>query len=146
MYERLLDKNHEPSIVEIEEYLGRESSKRLISFEKHLQTQYHLTKELRFPFGNNYGWGYKYAHKASHLCYVFFEKGAITVTIQIGDKQVAALESILSELSKKAQELWTTRYPCGDSGGWIHYRILRDDELPDVYGFINAKKKPVSVK
>ncbi|MDR2203028.1 MAG: DUF3788 domain-containing protein [Nitrososphaerota archaeon] len=25
-------------------------------------------------FGSNYGWGYKYSHKANHLCYAFFEK------------------------------------------------------------------------
>ena len=143
MYERLLDKDNEPTMEQVEEYLGSESYKRLLSLEKHLQTQYHLTKEIRFPFGNSYGWGYKYSHKSSHLCYAFFEKGAFTITIQSGDKQVHSIENALSGLSHKAQELWTNRYPCGENGGWIHYRVMSDEELTDIYSFIHAKKKPV---
>jgi hypothetical protein len=141
MYERLLDKNNKPTPEQIKEYLGENSVNRLLELEDYLQTYYHLSKEMRFPFGNSYGWGYKYSHKSSHLCYVFFEKGAFTVTIQIGDKQVESVEKYLSGLSSKAQELWKNRYPCGDNGGWVHYRILNDDELNDAYKFISAKKK-----
>ena len=144
MYERLLDKNNEPTLEQVREYLGEESIKRLLALEDYLQTHYHLSKEMRFPFGNNYGWGYKYSHKSSHLCYIFFEKDAFTVTIQIGDKQVHLVENYLSELSSKAQELWENRYPCGDNGGWVHYRILSDNELNDIYKFISAKKKSIS--
>ena len=143
MYERLLDKHNEPTIEQVEKYLGQESYNRLLSLEEHLQTYYHLTKEMRFPFGNNYGWGYKYSHKSSHLCYVFFEKEAFTVTMQIGDKQVHLVENNLNDLSLKAQELWANRYPCGEHGGWIHYRVMGDEELADVYRFIHAKKKPI---
>lgn len=66
--------------------------------EEYLNTHYQLVKEIRFPFGNSYGWGYKYSHKSSHLCYAFFEKGAFTVTIQIGDKQAQLVEDVLSSL------------------------------------------------
>ncbi len=143
MYERLLDKDNEPSIEQIKEYLGDDSYKRLLRLENYLQEQYHLSKEQRFPFGNSYGWGYKYSHKATHLCYAFFEKGAFTVTLQIGDKQVHLVEDMLTSLSSKAQELWDNRYPCGERGGWVHYRVLDDNELKDIYRLIGAKKKPI---
>lgn len=143
MYERLLDKKNEPAPEQIKEYLGSESYERLLSLEEHLQRHYHLIKEIRFPFGNSYGWGYKYSHRSSHLCYVFFEKGAFTVTVQIGDKQVHLVESNLKDLSLKAQELWENRYPCGENGGWVHYRVMGDEELTDIFAFIHAKKKPV---
>ena len=143
MYERLLDKSNEPTFEQVKEYLGEDSMKRLLSLEGYLQTHYQLSKEMRFPFGNSYGWGYKYSHKSSHLCYAFFEKEAFTVTVQIGDKQVHLVETYLDELSDKAQELWKNRYPCGDNGGWVHYRILNDAELNDIYKFISAKKKPI---
>lgn len=146
MFERLLDKDNEPAIEQVEEYLGSEGYKRLLRLEKLLQTHYHLSKELRFPFGNSYGWGYKYSHKSSHLCYAFFEKGAFTVTIQIGDKQVPLVENNLNELSPKARELWANRYPCGENGGWVHYRVLDDEALADILRFICAKKKPVITK
>ena len=142
MYERLLDKGNEPTAEQIMEYLDNESYARLLSLEEYLRAHYLLSKELRFPFGNNYGWGYKFSHKSTHLCYAFFENGAFTVTLQIGDKQVHLVENVMSDLSPKAQELWANRYPCGERGGWIHYRVLDDTDLIDVYKLIGAKKKP----
>lgn len=145
MYERLLDKSDEPDICRIEEHLGNESYSRLLLMEEQLQAQYHLARELRFPFGGSYGWGYKYSHRSSHLCYAFFEKGAFTVTVQIGDRQLPSIEGALSGLSRKAQDYWENRYPCGERGGWIHYRVTDDGDLADIFAFIHAKKRPVSV-
>ena len=142
MYERLLDKNAMPDEATIQEYLGMHSHERLIIFENRLKASYQLVRELKFPFGNDYGWGYKYSHKSSHLCYTFFEKGAFTVMLQIGDKQVPLLESHLSSLLQKTQDLWNDRYPCGERGGWVHYRVMTDEELSDVLKLLVIKKKP----
>lgn len=144
MYERLLDKNNEPTIEQIKEHLGNESYKRLLSLEEYLQANYHLTKEIRLPFGNSYGWGYKYSHKSTHLCYAFFEKNAFTITLQIGDKSVPIVETMLPSLLPKTRELWKNRYPCGECGGWAHCRVLADEELNDIYSLISAKKKPIN--
>jgi len=101
MYERLLDKNNPPSINFIEEFLGKKNYSILLHLETFLNSNYFLTREMKFPFGNNYGWGYKYSHKSSHLCYVFFESSAFTVTLQIGDNCFTRLEQILPYLSHK---------------------------------------------
>ena len=146
MYERLADKGSEPSPEQVEAYLGDTGFARLMALEDYLWGHYDLSKELRFPFGNSYGWGYKYSHKSAHLCYVFFEQGAFTVTLQIGDKQVPAVEGMLGSLSQKAQELWAGRYPCGKQGGWMHYRVLDDKDLGDVCQLIAARKKPPAAK
>ena len=142
MYERLLDKNVIPDEATIREHLGEESHKRLAAMESRLHEDYQLSRELKFPFGNNYGWGYKYSHKSSHLCYTFFEKSAFTVMLQIGDKQVSPLESQLPSLLQKTQDLWKNRYSCGECGGWIHYRVLSDAELADVITLLAIRKKP----
>ncbi|MCL2153902.1 MAG: DUF3788 domain-containing protein [Oscillospiraceae bacterium] len=142
MYERLLDKNATPDATIIQQHLGQQSYERLAVFESRLKEVYQLVKELKFPFGNNYGWGYKYSHKSSHLCYAFFEKGAFTVMLQIGDKQAPLIESCLSSLMQKTQELWAERYPCGERGGWVHYRVLTDYELSDVMKLLAIRKKP----
>lgn len=143
MYERLLDKSIVPDEIMIQEYLGQQSYERLVHFEKQLEGSYQLSREIRFPFGNNYGWGYKYNHKSSHLCYVFFEKNAFTVMFQIGDKQVPSMESHLPSFLQKTKELWENRYPCGEYGGWLHYRVLSDDELSDVIKLIAIRKRPI---
>ena len=145
MYERLLDKSVMPDEETIQEYLGLQSHERLAQFEKRLKVHYQLVRELKFPFGKDYGWGYKYSHKASHLCYVFFEKDAFTVMLQIGDKKVSLLESHLPSLLQKTRDLWEDRSPCGERGGWVHYRVLNDDELADVIKLLAIRKKP-SVK
>ena len=143
MYERMTDKSRVPETEEIEEFIGRESSGRLRLLEGILQGRYIISRELRFPFGASYGWGYKYSHKTKHLFYLFFEKDAITATIQVGDKEVPALIGQLHMFSPKARALWESRYPCGENGGWVHYRILSDDELDDVIRFIALRKKPI---
>lgn len=141
-YIRLLDKKAIPDEVTTMGHLGEASYARLNQFEAYLAKAYELTRELKFPFGNSYGWGYKYGHKSGHLCYVFFEKGAFNVMFQIGDKQVQALESQLSSYLQKTRDLWQNRYPCGERGGWLHYRVLSDDELGDVIRLLAIKKKP----
>lgn len=143
MYERMLDKNSKPADTQIQEYLGNLSYGRLTAMEEYLNTHYQLVKEIRFPFGNSYGWGYKYSHKSSHLCYAFFEKGAFTVTIQIGDKQARLVEDVLPSLLPKTRELWENRYPCGEHGGWLHYRVLVDEELTDLFKLLNIRKKSI---
>ena len=142
MYERLLDKSVVPDEATIREHLGEKTAKRLTDMESRLHEDYQLSRELRFPFGNSYGWGYKYSHKSNHLCYAFFEKNAFTVMLQIGDKQVPILESKLQSLLSKTQDLWKNRYPCGEYGGWLHYRVLSGDELTDVIKLLAIRKKP----
>jgi hypothetical protein len=143
MYERLLDKNTSPSENFIREYLGNEGYSNLQCFESFLDENYDLKRELKFPFGNKYGWGYKYSHRSNHLCHAFIEAGAFTVTLQLGDSCVSEVEKILPALSKKANGLWKDRYPCGEQGGWLHYRVIKEDELKDLFELIKIKKKPI---
>jgi hypothetical protein len=144
MYDRLLDKGNQPTDEFIESYLGEQSINLLAEFENQLNSDYQITRELRFPFGGSYGWGYKYSHKSSHLCYAFFEAGAFTVTLQLGDSCVTKVQQIIQNLLPKTSDLWRNRYPCGKQGGWIHYRVLDKIEINDVIELIKIKKKPTS--
>jgi hypothetical protein len=139
----MLNKDIIPSDEFIKEYLGKDSYSNLIQLERFLDEHYDLRKELRFPFGKKYGWGYKYSHRSNHLCHAFFESGAFTITIQLGDACVADMQKILPFISEKANELWKKRYPCGEQGGWIHYRIMGTDELKDIFEVVKIKKKPM---
>lgn len=142
MYERMLNKLKEPSITEIHDVIGDNSILLLNTFEEIMKQRYDLKRDLKFPFGNNYGWGYKYSHKTKHLCYVFFEKDAITIMLQIGGDLVHKLEKVLLECLPKTKGYWNNRYPCGE-GGWIHYRVLNGEELNDVIRLLALKQKPL---
>ena len=142
MYERMLDGGHRPSTLEIQNTLGMKACAYLNLLETRLADLYDLRKELRFPFGNDYGWGVKYSHKAVHLVYVFFEQGAFTVMLQIGDARVPLMKESLSSWSEKARTLWENRYPCGEVGGWIRYRILEQEEIEEIIRLIMIKKAP----
>lgn len=85
--------------------MGKEAYERLLMFDDIIHQRYHIVKELKFPFGNEYGWDYKYAHRSKHLCYAFFEKGAFNVMIQIGKNEVSRLLYIYESLSEEAQKL-----------------------------------------
>ena len=142
MYERMLNKKIKPSIDEIINHIGNNGYILLQYLEKELNDKYDIDRELRFPYGNSYGWGFKYSHKAKHLCDIFFENGAITVTIQIGGNKVVKLNEELSDLLPKTKKLWEERYPCGN-GGWIHYRVFENKELLDILRIIAIKQKPI---
>lgn len=141
MFERMLNKDEVPTPEEISDTVSADGMRLLDVLEGFLNNAYRLNRELKFPFGNDYGWGYKYSHLKKHLCYVFFEKGAFTVTVQIGKNELTGLYKIFDALLPKTKELWENRYPCGD-GGWLHYRILNENELSDVIKLIGLKKKP----
>lgn len=105
MYERMTDKTIQPELTTIEHYVGEASWALIQEFENQLNSRYDLNRELRFPFGQSYGWGFKYAHKTKHLCYLFFEKDAVTITLQIGDREVPKLEKILPTLSESKGQI-----------------------------------------
>jgi len=142
MYERMIDKSVQPEINDIERYIGLNGCRYLQFLEDALMKRYNIQREIRFPFGNTYGWGYKCSHKTKHLCYLFFEKDAITITLQIGDREVPLLNQMLPTFSSKTQSLWEHRYRCGENGGWVHVRILSEDDLDDAIKLIEIRKKP----
>ncbi|MDR1695091.1 MAG: DUF3788 domain-containing protein [Endomicrobium sp.] len=142
MYERLLNKDITPDASQIAAHIGKQGGILLNKLEKSLNEKYDIVRELKFPFGNSYDWGFKYSHKNKYLCYVFFEKNAITVTVSIGNGEVSKLNGQLNGFLPKTKKLWDERYPCG-KGGWVNYRALTDNELTDILKLIEIKKKPV---
>jgi len=136
MFERLLDKNTEPSFSELECYCG-ENKERFIELNKYLSEQFFTSQEIRFPYGKSYGWCVTHRRDKKLICDIFAEAGAYTVMLRLTDAQFMA---IYSELKEYTQKYIDNRYPCG-SGGWIHYRVISDDNLYDIKCLLNAKCK-----
>ena len=141
MGDRMLYKNNIPTEKEIFEHIGNNAKVLLKQFEEAFEKQYDMQKELKFPFGNNYGWGYKYSHKTKHLCYVFFESGEIDIMMQISSKDKEKLNEVINEGLSLTKEVWKNRYPCSD-GGWINYRPKAQEDITEIMRLLAFKKKP----
>ena len=138
---RLTEKFHKPPEEFIRIFMGDDAWSRLMRFEDMLKTIFDLSREVKFPFGNEYGWSFRYVNKKSLLLYVFFEENGFCCTIYINDKGAQEVEAIVSDLQPEIQTVWNNRYPCGAFGGWIHYSVETDNELPDLIQLISIKVK-----
>ena len=139
MYERMLNKQIVPTEDDIKEYIGKKSVENIEIIKKSLVKTFEINMELKFPFGNNYGWGYKVSNKSKHLFYIFFEKGSITIMLQINKIKTEKEMEKYNKLSEEGKEYWENRYPCGDNGGWIKYRIINKKQLKDIGIFLSIR-------
>jgi hypothetical protein len=142
MYDRLTDKSISPTNDQIISHVGEKSWNRIIYLFDRLATVFSLKTELKFPFGNTYGWGYKVSHKTKHLFYLFFEKNCFTITFQIPDNELDKNSELYNTLSDEGKQYWKNRYPCGTKGGgWIHYRVTKENQLQDIGLFLKLRTK-----
>lgn len=140
--ERLANKEITPTQEIINHFLGEKNVRILCLFEKMLCENYELNRELKFPFGKNYGWAYRYTHKKTLLLYVFIEKNGFCCTLSINDDGARIVAEIIETMLPKTKDLWQNRYPCGKEGGWVHYSVSNEEELKDIIRLIGVKVKP----
>jgi len=132
VYKRMLDKQNIPSEAEIKEYIGKKAVENIETIKNGLEKIFEIKTELKFPFGNNYGWGYKVGTKSKHLFYLFFEKGSINIMLQIGGITTGKEMEKYNNLSEEGKKYWENKHPCGKNGGWIHYRVINKKQLKDM--------------
>lgn len=142
---RLTEKFHQPTEEFIRLFMGDDAWQRLMRFEEMLRERYDLNREMKFPFGNEYGWGFRYAHKKALLLYIFFEEGGFCCTISINDTGAQKVEAMLGDLLPEIQAIWLNRYACGADGGWLNRSVASNDELPDLIRLVGVKVKPKKV-
>lgn len=134
MYERLLDKSDRPTKEALASYCG-EGRERFQALNEALSARFATEQEIRFPYGNRYGWCITHRRRGKLICDVFAEAGAFTVMLRLSDRQYAA---VYPALHADAQGCVDRRYPCGD-GGWIHFRVLNAEQLSDITLLLNEK-------
>lgn len=134
MYERMLNKQIVPSFDDLLNY-SSDCADLWRELDKWLKNEYSIQTQIRFPYGNKYGWSVKYSYKSKHICDVFAEKDAFTAFFRISND---AMEKIFNQLNEYTKSLWENKYSCGE-GGWLHFRILTNENLCDLKKIIQAK-------
>jgi len=134
MYERLLDKTLSPTFEDLIVHSGS-SGTLWVELDDYIRKTFSSQRQIRFPYGNKYGWGCKYSFKSRHICDIFAENGAFALFFQIRDLQ---LDLVYDNLSEYAQTVCANKYPCG-KGGWLTYRVLEQAHIDDVKKLLSAK-------
>ena len=106
-----------------------------LALDKYLKDTHNADTLIRFPYGNEYGWGVKYSVKKRHICDVFAENGAFTALFQVSDR---AVETVYDTLGDYARQIWADKSPCA-GGGWIAFRVLDKGQLADLEKMLHAK-------
>lgn len=134
MYERMLNKQVQPTLAEMSAYCG-ERNDLFLALHEWLGETFQTTQTIVFPYGNHYGWGVAHRQKKTLLCNVFPERDAFCVMVRCSDAQFA---QVYDQVSLDMQEQIDHRYPCGD-GGWLHFHVLNDRNFQDLQTLFMVK-------
>lgn len=134
MYERMLNKQVTPTITEMTEYCGN-NAELFTLLNEWLSETYGTSQTVKFPYGNQYGWGIAHRMKQKLICNVFAEDNAFTVMMRLSNKQ---FESIYDKVQKYTREYIDHKYPCSE-GGWIHYRVTCREHFDDIQKLLSLK-------
>ena len=136
----MLNKEIIPTKDNIKDFIGENAVKNMNLLLKSLEKIIEINTELRFPYGNKYGWGYKFIYgKNKHLLDLFFEKGSINIMLRVAINSEHEIEKY-NKLSEEGKRYWENKNPCGN-GGWIHYRVKNKKHLKDIGIFLSIKTK-----
>ena len=135
MYERMLNKQVRPTMEEMVGFCG-ENGNYFVLINQWLSDTFETEQQIVFPYGNKYGWGIAHRKNKKLLCNVFAEDNAFTVMMRLSDKQY---KTVYDKVQRQTQEYIDNKYPCGD-GGWIHYRIICEENFDDVKLLLSAKQ------
>ncbi|MEE1464289.1 MAG: DUF3788 domain-containing protein [Clostridium sp.] len=127
MYERMLNKQEQPTFLQMSAYCGV-NAELFTKLNTWLSEICKTEQSITFPYGNQYGWGVAHRKKKKLICNVFAEAGAFTVMMRISNQQYA---SLYEQLKPYAREYIDNKYPCGN-GGWIHYRVSDEQHMEDI--------------
>jgi len=139
-YKRMLGKDHQPSEKEIINYLGGKAGEAWADIISFLQTSYDFSPEIDYG-GTKYGWSIRYRKSGRSLCTLYPERGAFTVLIVFGKKEVRQFEENMGEFGAKSVELFNSTEQFHD-GRWLWIRVLDKSDTRDVRRLIVMKRRP----
>lgn len=139
-YQRMLDKEHEPSEKQILGYLGGNAAEAWADIVSFLKTHYDFSPEPDYG-GAKYGWSIRYRKSGKSLCTLYPERGAFTILIVLGKKEVEQFEEHMSEFSTQFVELFKSARQFHD-GRWLWIRILDKPDAEDARHLLTMKRRP----
>ena len=106
----------------------------------HLTDAYAVKPKLTYSVcSGKPGWNVKYQKSGKALGTFYPEDGAFSVLIVVGNKQDAAMQAILPELTYGTAEMYRTAGDYMKMGKWLMLRVDTPEVLEDVKKIIAVK-------
>lgn len=141
-YERLLDKEHQPTEEEILNAIGQTAA--WLNLKQYIEGNYDFVPELVF-YAKKYGWTIRYRKSGKTLCSLFPEKGAFSALVVLGKKEAGKALSMLDEFSANVRTVLEGTEQLHD-GRWLWIRVLSVDDADDVKKLLRVKRRPRKAK
>jgi hypothetical protein len=139
-YERMLDKEKQPTAKAIADYLGQDAAAAWDDTTAFLAENYDFSPETVFG-GQKYGWAVRYRRSGKSLCTLHPEKGAFTVLIVLGGRETEKALEALSSFSPSVAETISGAHQYHD-GRWLWLRVVKKNNTADIKRLLQIKKKP----
>jgi hypothetical protein len=143
-YERLIDKNAQPSDADMVNVIGRPLAQAWTGLRRFLVETYDIVPFLQYG-GKRYGWNLQHRKGGRPLCEMYPECGSFTALVVLGKKELEAALARLDSFGPTVRQalLDTPRF---HDGCWLYLRITdprtcQQDAL-DIEQLILIKKKP----
>ena len=124
----LKDINHQPTMMEIEEYIGNDVFNQIFNF---IQSEYKALYKIEYSKDVWLkGWNIKLRKAGKSLCAIYPKQGYITELVVIGAKEQDEFDKLFPTLSKEIQEIYNTTKE-GNSQRWLMIDIKNSDCVYD---------------
>ena len=140
-YERMLDKEHPPTDQEILDTIH--DTTLWLQLREYLAAAYDVTPEL-INYGK-YGWTLRYRKSGRTLCSLYPERGAFSMLIVLGKKEVAKALSMVEQFNANVRKVLQDTPQLHD-GSWLWIRVLEQSDVDGVIELLKLKRKPKNVK
>lgn len=124
MYERILNKNIEPTIEQFLTHIGITKSL-FTNIDTFLIEELHTDKKLGFS-AHDQCWGMGYHIKRKFVCGINAEKDAFTIITRLSEEKINDLYVNVSPYTKDCIDKSPYRHR-----GWIEYRVLDINHIKD---------------
>ena len=141
-YERMLDKEHQPSEEEILNTIGQTAA--WLNLRQYIEENYDFAPELVF-YGKKYGWTIRYRKSGKTLCSLFPERGAFSALVVLGKKEAGKALAMLDEFSPGLRAVLQGTEQLHD-GRWLWIRVSSIDTANDIKELLRLKRRPRKAK
>ncbi len=129
------DKQHAPTAAEILDVLGP-LAEAWSAFGRHVHAAYRVQEDLKFMYGQKYGWALRFRRGGRLLTAAYPASGAFVVQVILGG---AALEQAQrSELGSHARQAIEAAHPYPE-GRWLFVRVESQTDSADARRLVALK-------